>query len=165
MTDRDKLSFETIRQLKAQGLNQTQIAEHFGVSRQSVSWHWTTYNGPKTPRQVVMEAWPFEVPRGMGTAWPSRHLRNHGEYIVTGGKGMTEEKLKRLRGFYKRMRDNNLVIEFDPGIPPEDGVSVHGGWAYRQRVPSDGDLLIRVNEHTHLTEDGKKIWRFPKKEP
>jgi hypothetical protein len=57
------------------------------------------------------------------------------------------------------------VLEFDPNIPPIPGVSNKGGWAFRERKPEDGDLLIRVNEFTNLTEEGKLIWRFPPIEP
>lgn len=76
---------------------------------------------------------------------------------------MDESKLARLRGFYRRLRDQ--VIEYDPKIPPIPGVSSQGGWAYRPRRKSDEDLLIRVNEYTDLTEQGRVIWRFPPAEP
>lgn len=76
---------------------------------------------------------------------------------------MDKTTLGRLRGFYAKLRDH--VLEFDPNIPPEPGVSKHGGWAFRPRRPEDGDLLIRVNEYTELTEEGKMIWRFPPVEP
>jgi hypothetical protein len=33
------------------------------------------------------------------------------------------------------------------------------------RMPEDGDLLVRVNEHTALTEDGRSIWRVPALDP
>jgi hypothetical protein len=75
---------------------------------------------------------------------------------------MSEDKLTRLRAFVKMLRDENLVVEFDPDLPPEDGVSgTAGGWAYRKRRKRDGDLLVRVNEHTHLTDEGRTIWRLP----
>ncbi|QOC58408.1 helix-turn-helix DNA binding protein [Mycobacterium phage Maxo] len=57
------------------------------------------------------------------------------------------------------------MLEFDPNIPPEEGVSKAGGWAYRPRRPEDKDLLIRVNDYTDLTEEGAMIWRFPPREP
>ncbi|AGI61752.1 transcriptional repressor [Mycobacterium phage BTCU-1] len=93
----------------------------------------------------------------------SPRLREHGEYMATGGVGMDELKLSRLRGFYKKLRDQ--VLEYDPNIPPIEGVSRQGGWAYRPRKPEDGDLLIRVNDYTDLTDEGRMIWRFPPREP
>jgi hypothetical protein len=72
--------------------------------------------------------------------------------------GMSYRKLEDLRRFYLRMSDR--VIEFDPDLPPSEGVSV-GGFAYRPRLPEDGDLLIRVNDHTTLTDAGREMWRMP----
>jgi hypothetical protein len=79
---------------------------------------------------------------------------------------MSEDKKKRLRAFYKKLRDENLILEFDPSIPPIPGVSNKGGWAFRGRQSSDGpDLLIRENDHTDLTDEGKDIWVFPPRDP
>jgi hypothetical protein len=44
-------------------------------------------------------------------------------------------------------------------------VSNKGGWAFWQRLPEDEDLLIRVNEFTNLTEEGREFWRFPPQDP
>jgi Fe2+ or Zn2+ uptake regulation protein len=57
--------------------------------------------------------------------------------------------------------DCDKVVEFDPALPPCEDASV-GGFAYRDRLESDGDLLIRVNEHTHLSDEGRKVWSMPK---
>lgn len=160
-----RLSLAVIEALKAKGYNQTQIAEMFGVTRQAVSWHKRHYNGRLTPRELVLEHWPFIVPDYFGQSSPNRRLRDHGEYVATGGDGMSEDKLQRLRRFYQKLRDENLVVEYDPDIPPEPGVSSRGGWAFRKRLKSDGDLLIRVNDHTFLSEDGAMIWRFPPVDP
>jgi len=76
---------------------------------------------------------------------------------------MAPVKLSRLRTFYAKLRDN--VVEFDPVLPPEPGFANRGGFALRVRVDADGDLLIRVNEHTNLTEKGRTIWRLPETLP
>jgi hypothetical protein len=78
---------------------------------------------------------------------------------------MSQDKLKRLRAFYGKLRDGNLVVEFDPNLPPIPRVSSKGGWTFRDRVPGDGDLLTRVNEFTNLTDKGRGIWRLPPQEP
>ncbi|ERB55290.1 hypothetical protein N806_29685 [Rhodococcus sp. P27] len=160
-----KLSLAEVEDLKNKGYSQTEIAEMYGVTRQYVSWIKHTYGGRLTPKEQVLQHFPWDVPVHMGQSSPYRRLRDHGEYVATGGVGMTEDKLKRLRTFYKRLRDGNLVVEFDPELPPERGVSSVGGFAFRNREPDDDDLLIRVNEYTHLTDEGKMIWRFPPREP
>ena len=76
---------------------------------------------------------------------------------------MAPVKLSRLRTFYAKLRDN--AVEFDPVLPPEPGFANRGGFALRVRVDADGDLLIRVNEHTNLTEKGRTIWRLPETLP
>jgi hypothetical protein len=119
----------------------------------------------------MREHWPFIVPALMNDSPHNKNLRNHGEFVAAGEKGMSANKLNRLRAFYKKLRDENLVVEFDPTIPPDLSKdrfsrrgSKTGGWRYMDRVPEDGDLLIRVNEYTHLTDEGEEIWRFPDRE-
>lgn len=161
-----KLTLAIIEALKNKGLNQSEIAEVYGVTRQHVSWIKHTYGGRLTPREAAMKEWPFKVPVHMGNTSPYKRLRDHLEYVATGGLGMTEDSLKRLQGFYNKLRDNNLVVEFDPSLPPIPGVSGSaGGWAYRKRRKSDGELLIRKNKHTNITEKGMMIWRFPPTDP
>lgn len=155
------LIFSVIEELRSKGYNQSEIAEMHGVSRQAVSWHKIEYGGRLTPRQVVNKHWPWETTVSHSKSVLYHRLRDHGEFMATGGKGMSEDKLKRLNSFWRHMRDNNLVIEFDPEIPPEPGIAPFGGFAYRRRRKSDGDLLIRVNKHTKLTSEGKMIWRWP----
>lgn len=160
-----QISLAIIEELKRKGYNQTQIAEMFDVSRQAVSYHKVVYGGTRTPREIVNDHFPFKAPRPFSQQSPCRRLRDHGEYMATGGKGMSEAKLKRLRAFYKKLRDENVVVEFDPNIPPTPGVCRDGGFAFRTRLPEDEDLLVRVNEYTTLSEEGRMIWRFPPVDP
>lgn len=163
--DAAKLSLSVIEDLKAKGLSQSEIAEQFGVTRQAVSWHKKTYGGKLTPRESILMNFPWEVSKEQSQASPYKRLRDHGEFMATKGKGMSEDKLKRLRSFYKKLRDENIVVEYDPTLPPEPGVSRKGGFAFRKRRPEDGDSLIRKNEYTNITEEGQVIWRFPPVEP
>lgn len=163
--DTNKLSLSVVEDLKGKGYSQSEIAEMFGVTRQYVSWIKHTYGGTLTPREVVLRSFPFEVSAIQSQTSPYRRLRDHGEYVATGGKGMSRDKIQRLRSFYKKLREENLVLEFDPSIPPIKGVSNKGGWAFRDRLPEDGDLLVRDNEHANLTDEGKEIWRLPTTDP
>lgn len=162
---RQPLLFSVIEELRRKGYNQTEIADMHGVTRQAVSWQKITYGGSLTPRQIVNEAWPWKTTNLHGKAKGYQRLRDHGEYMATGGKGMNDDKLSRLRSWYKKLRDENVVLEFNPDFPPERGVCPHGGFRYVTRRKSDEDLLIRVNEHTNLTEQGRRIWRFPPRDP
>jgi len=154
-----------IEEYKLRGLTQNEIAELHGVSRQTVSQMKRRMGRfSQTPRELVLEKnFPWKVPQKFTQSGIRRMMRNHGEFAATGGKGMSTEKLKRLVSFYRKLTSRNLVVEFDPEIPPNPD-SRAGGWRLVPREDSDGDLMIRVNEHTTLTEDGKVIWRIPRQE-
>lgn len=161
------LSAEAVRSLVNEGESWAAIARILGTSRQNVQ-QFAKRNGiepPKTPRREVDEHFPWKVPGNQQAAMPYQRLRDHGEYVVSGGRGMQERKLKGLRSWYQLLRKYNYVLEFDPDQPPIYGVSQYGGFAYRDRQESDGNLLIRVNEHTRLTSRGRLIWVFPPRDP
>jgi hypothetical protein len=153
-----ELTLAVIESMKRKGLTQSDIARKFGVSRQAISYYVRKYGGELTPRQKALESWPWIVPVRLSTQVPYKRLRDHGEYYATAGKGMGFDKLSLLLAFYKRLE--GFVVEFDPDLPPSEGVGI-GGFAYRERLESDSDLLIRVNEHTHLSDEGLKVWRMP----
>lgn len=92
-----------------------------------------------------------------------RSLRDHAEFVVTGA--ISTHRLKRLRAFYRKLREADVVVEYNPAIPPQPGVSRNGGFALRSRRPADGDLMIRVNEYTRLTREGRTLWRLPDSDP
>ena len=151
--------------MKRQGLSQSDIAELFGVTRQAISYHKVTYNGQKTPREIALEHFPWKVPARLNQCAPYMRMRDHAEFMATGGEGMEPWKLKRLRGFYTKLRRYDLVVEYDPVLPPMPGVSNRGGFAYRHRCEDDGDLIIRVNDHTTMTPEGAELWVFPSRDP
>lgn len=156
-----RLTVGLIDELKRKGLNQSQIADVFDVTKQAVSYHKTKYNGYRTPREIALAEFPWNVPEAMAQNSPYKRLRDHGEYMATGGKGMSQDKLKRLESWYRKLRDEDVVLEFNPVYPPVTGVANKGGFLYRRRRESDGNLLIRVNEHTELSESGRLIWAWP----
>lgn len=158
---RRPLIFSEIEELRRKGLNQSQIAAMYGVSRQAVSWQKKTYGGLDTTRQVVDKSWPWETTHSHSRTKTFQNLRSHGEFMMTGGRAMSDDKWQRLEAWWRKLSRENVVLEFDPNLPPEKGVSSVGGFAYRPRQMTDGDLLIRVNEFTNLTEHGRTIWCWP----
>lgn len=160
-----ELDLAIIEDLKAKGYSQSEIADMFGVTRQAVSWHKRTYSGSLSPRERVLQNFPWHVSSVQGQCSAYRRLRDHGEYVATGGVGMSQDKLKRLRAFYRQVRKDNVVLEYDPDLPPQPGFAIKGGFMFRLRHEQDGDLLIRVNQHTNLTDEGQLIWRLPVVDP
>ncbi|MGE2734070.1 hypothetical protein [Mycolicibacterium vaccae] len=161
----EQLTLAVVEDLKRKGFNQSEIARMYGVTRQYVSWIKHTYGGSLTPRESVLKTFPWSVPEKMTQSVIYKRLRDHGEYMATGGAGMSDDKLMRLRSFYRKLRSDDVVVEFDPSNPPEPGVSLVGGFAYRPRTRGDGQLLIRVNAEIELSDEQKSIWRFPDIEP
>ncbi|MGE0219526.1 helix-turn-helix domain-containing protein [Mycolicibacterium sp.] len=161
-----KVTLAEVEALKNKGLNQSEIAEVKGVTKQYISWLVHTYNGRLTPRQVALRNFPWQVSDIFTRSTIYKNLRHHAEYIATGGVGMPDTKLSRLRGFYRKLRQNNWVIEFDPDNPPKPGVSSVGGFTYIPRTPEDGESLVRFNEYSKdLDSEAKRLWRFPRTEP
>lgn len=167
MTEQDhKLTLAIVESLKNKGFTQSEIADMYGVTRQYVSWIVKTYGGSQTHRQQVMQHFPWKVPTEIGKgSSPYRRIRDHAEYVVTNGVGMNKKDLALLRGFYRCLIDGDLVLEFDPDIPPSPGFAKNGGFALMKCLPEDGDLMIRVNEYTNLTDEGRDIWCLPDELP
>lgn len=155
-----------IDELLVKGYTVTQIGEMFGTSRQNVSqMRRNRTRFYQTPRERVLEKnFPWKVPHRFGQMGLRRAMRDHGEYVATGGKGMTKQKLARVLALYRKLTELDAVVEFSPDIPPNEHASA-GGFRLVPRQDSDGDLMIRLNEHATLTEEGKMIWRIPEKWP
>lgn len=160
------LIFSVIEELRRKGYSQSEIADMHGVTRQAVSWQKYTYGGQLTPRQIVNKSWPWKTSTLHGKSKAYQRLRDLGEFMATGGHGMNADKIGRLKSWLRFMREHDYVLEFDPDLPPEAGLSPYGGFAYRKRTAFDGpDLLIRVNRHTDLSEEGRMIWCYPPRDP
>lgn len=157
---RAPLIFSVIEDLRRKGYNQSQIADMHGVTRQAVSWQKKEYGGVLTPRQIANESWPWETTNEHGKSAAYQRLRDHGEWMATGGKGMSHQKVRRLKAWWRKLRDEDVVLEFDPSIPPGPG-NKYGGFRYVPRILDDEDLLIRVNEYTDLTDEGELYWCWP----
>ncbi|AXK86575.1 hypothetical protein SAMN05421776_1179 [Nocardia farcinica] len=157
------LSLDEVEALLRAGFTQQEIADIKGVTRAAVSValkrHGMTAREPG-PRELGNKDFPFEVPV-IFQQDPYQRLRDHGEYMFTKGKGMSEARIKRLRTFYRKLIENNWVVEYDPNLPPVEGVSSKGGWAYRPREEKDGNLIIRVNEYTTLTDYARTVYVLP----
>ncbi len=169
-----RLTPQLFVQLTNQGYSQVQIAHICDVSKARVNQvkllALEQVPGFKdTPRNELKSNFPWKIPEEMQRAYPHRLLRDHGEFMVTGGKGMTDNALMRLRGWYRKLKNENVVLEFNPEFPPVSGIR-SGGWRYVERDEKiDGDpvsgSVIRVNDLASLTEDSRSIWTFPPELP
>ena len=86
------LSLAVIEDLKNKGFSQSEIAEMFGVTRQAVSWHKHTYGGRLTRREIILKHFPWKVSTEQGQTSPFKRMRDHAEYVATGGVGMHRDR-------------------------------------------------------------------------
>lgn len=156
---------QEILDLKSKGFNQTEIARIIGVTKSAISWHLRNAGVPpeKNLAAKLQDFLPWEITGDMVNAAPYRCSLYHLEYRETGGREMSAEKLRKLRGFYKQLTDFGSVVRYDPKIPPRPGQRF-GGFEYVAREGTDEDLIIRVDEHTKIPADSRAVWRIPPKE-
>jgi hypothetical protein len=107
-----------------------------------------------TPREQAKTFWPWE------TSWAdTRHdgyhrLRDHAEYALTGGDGLSPNKLYQLRLFYGRLARDAAVVSFRP----------ESGWSWVEQTGGDGELIIRLEpEHMvrPITAEFIAVWSRP----
>lgn len=170
----EKMSPASIRAFWAKGMTNTEIARHYGITKQAVSDMVARYNLRKNdPRKMAVLAFPWRVREEHKGASPNKRLREHAVYYFAGERGLSNLQLKRLYGFYLHLRDNNLVVEYDPDYTGEPGSyerapgkSGIGGWRWCPREERDDDLIIRFNQHAvPMDEETLKVWRFPTELP
>ncbi|MBM7771951.1 hypothetical protein JOD54_002155 [Actinokineospora baliensis] len=158
---RSGLTAALVDQLMKQGLTIEAIAAQYGVSKSAVSWHRNNGGQFRKPREKAMEYFPWKTmdPRFKVAAHYKR-VTEHLLFAVCGVDQLSDNQLDRLNSFHESLRDNRIVVEFDPAFPAKPGLA-SGGWDYVRREPADADLVIRVNEHTTVTDEDRGLWRLP----
>lgn len=150
----DRLTPQSYAALRSAGKTKADIARYFSVSRQAVSDMLRRHGiDDREPRRVILDDYPFGTMSGAHSdAHINRMLRNHGVFMATGALPRTVKR--ELFKFYAHLRDNNLIVVFDPE---------NGGWSYDERTRKDGDMLFRINRFIvrPLTEKDMVIWAFP----
>lgn len=157
------LSREEIIRLLEQGFTRTEIAEAYGVTPQAVSWHLTDPSKGRKyldPRQQAMEHLPWEVRSEHKKAGPFQKLRIHIKYVALGEQKLSSVERRKLRNWYAELEELDVVLEYDPKIPPSPRMQT-GGWRYVPREPRDHGLIIRINRYAHMTPEAYEYMRFP----
>lgn len=176
LNDREPvISPEDIDEYLSLGYTQVDIAKMVDTTPQNISYikrnlgriprddYW------KTAGKAAMESFPWKrVGKPFNQSALYKRLIDHAAYQATmhqeGGPAIPRDRLVRLRSFYEKLRDEDLVVVFHPDIRPYDG-NKYGGFAYRSRTKADGKLIIRVNELAEMTETGEVVWQFPRQLP
>lgn len=158
------LSREEIIRLLDRGFTRVEVAEIYNTTPQNVNYY-LNQKGPKylDPRQRAMKHVPWKIKKEHKESAPFHRIRNHIKFITLGSQRMSGEERDRLRNWYRSLKDLNLVLEYHPDVSPTLSITT-GGWRYVQREDRDGDLLIRVNDHTHMSDEAYEYFRFPDEE-
>ncbi|QJD52217.1 immunity repressor [Mycobacterium phage JF4] len=117
------LSLAIIEDLRGKGYTQSEIARMYGVTRQYVSWIKHYYGGKLTPRELVLQHFPFQVPvhqhaGGVSVPEAPRARRVHGDRWRRDGRTEAVEASR----FLQEAEGPR------PGVRPEHP-------AYRRREP------------------------------
>ena len=142
-----------------------EVARLLDVSRNTIAYH-AKKAGYVSPQEQVRELLPWQdlTPED-NRAWPYRMVYSHLEYMVTGGRTMSNDKLEKLAQFYEgTIIEFDTVVEFDPNIWPAPGRK-YGRWQYTPRRPEDENLIVRINKYTRIPDANRDMFRLPKRWP
>lgn len=159
---------EEIDDLILAGYSERDIADKYQVSISAVSRRRWFNNGgrrigvPQTTSEIARDMFPWKgvgKPFNDSAVW--KLLKSHSIWQARRREeDLTPVRLRKLVSFYRKIVQEGLIVEFDPTIPPGEGV--HRGFAFRTRVETDGYLLIRANALTDLSDLPMRThWSIP----
>lgn len=100
-----------------------------------------------TPLEAVRQAFPFDIRPEHQADILHYAVREHGDFVATGGRDWPQDRRHNIRALYAMLRQDNSVITYSDAQ----------GWAGEPRRRDDGDLIIRIE---NPTEEQSMIWRF-----
>lgn len=156
------LSPELVMYLMDNGFRQADIAREYKVSRQYI--HKLAKDaGYISPISTVQDNMPWDVDPAFSRNSTFVAFRLVGHARVAPGK-LVGPSIERANGLLKRLRQFNVVVDYDPDYPPIIGLTNTPGFAYVQREDTDEDFIMRVKPGVRITPLGDKIWRMPKED-
>lgn len=153
------LSPDLVMYLLDNGYRQVDIAREYGVSRQYI--HMLAKDaGYTSPIGTVRDNMPWDVDPEFSKNATLVAFRLVGHERVAPGR-MIDESRERANGLLKRLRQFNVVVDYDPRYPPIIGLTNTPGFAYVQRTDEDEDFIMKIKPGVRITPLGNKIWRMP----
>lgn len=130
-----------LRELKKR-YTYAQIGEMYGVDAQSV-YQRIRADNPNVPKERPRydDLIPWRIAKPHWYAMPVTMLRLYGRRRA--GVELTDKDNRRLDAWLDRMKEADLVVDYDRDQEPNPASPVSGGWRYVRRQPEDGDGLIR----------------------
>lgn len=156
---RPSLTPELVIYLMNNGFRQVDIAKEYQVSRQYIHTL-AKQAGYKSPITTVQENLPWEVNPDFARNATFMAFRLIGHEAVAPGK-LTDESRERANGLIRRLRQFDVVVDYDPGYPPIVGLTNTPGFAYVPRTEQDEDFVMKIKPGVKVTPLGDRIWRMP----
>ncbi|MCZ9293310.1 helix-turn-helix domain-containing protein [Corynebacterium meitnerae] len=153
------LSPELVIYLMDNGYRQVDIAREYGVSRQYV-YQLAKRAGYTSPITTVQENLPWDVDPEFARNSTFIAFRLVGHEAVAPGN-LTKESHERAHGLLRRLRQHNVVVDYNPTYPPVIGLTSLPGFAYLPRTEEDEDFIMKIRPGVKVTPLGNKIWRLP----
>ncbi|WP_367138485.1 MULTISPECIES: hypothetical protein [Streptomyces] len=158
---REGPSPESIKYLRSMKdpLTVAQIAKFFGITRQGVYHHigGKTEQLAQKDRTSIKELRPFTVPSHQQACTLWNNITATIKYALD-PTSLSDTRLRVMKNWWRTL-DKNLVIVADE---EEAGnyLAKCGGWRLDDRVPSDGDMIVRP--HTEPTEQQRRVlsWKI-----
>jgi hypothetical protein len=128
-------------ELKRNGMTYVQIAKRYGVTENAVYLALLKVPGGTKPRPRYDEFIPWRVKSEHLHAVPATMLRCLAREAA--GETLPQRRKTTLEGWLKRVREADVVVDYDPDQPPNPASPKHGGFRYVKRRPEDGTGFIR----------------------
>lgn len=136
-----------LRHLVQRGWTYREIAEFYGVTESAV--YLRLRNAGLTRKNIShLKNLPWKVEARHRFAYPMQMLRILGQ--LRAGRELSEPKRRMLDRWLEGMRQHNVVLCYDPDMPPNPA-SKPGGFYYSRRRPEDGDSIWRAGSAAEAT--------------
>ena len=146
--------------LMKSGQRQTDIAQSYSVSRQYVN-KLAKQGGHISPITTVKENMPWEVDPELRRNSTIASFRLVGHAAVA-PDNLSEESRERANSLIRRLKEFNVVVDYDPAYPPIIGLTSLPGAKYLPRPEDDEDFIMKIRPGVRITPLGSRIWRLPK---
>lgn len=137
--------------LRRQGWTYADIGREYGVTDAAV-YQRLRQARAVTPRASHKDLIPWTVKREHTFAFPVQMLRLLSR--KTKGEVLSPVRERMLNKWFNEVKDADVVIGYDPEMPPNPASPIVGGFYYSKRRESDGASIVRAAEPASKPKTG-----------
>lgn len=159
-----RVSANEIEELLAIGLNQSDVARRYGVSRQNI------HNILKRSGYVKAETQQTNlIRRNFPWKIEDTEIYDNTVYVQLwlaarfndNPKSISQSSVTRVKALIRKLVRFNQVVDYDPDYPEIKGLLNTKGLAFLPRTATDEDFMIKIRPGVKITRAGKRLWRMP----